>query len=1115
MRFALTLLLSSLVGSLVPAALAVHPTTVAGTSPSRVLAHRQHHHQSRDLIDLCVSIPNLAVNLLSLLGLKLNLCLCLQNLNIYLETIDDVSLQNKVLAHINATINDPNTDSRCALPRHAHRACTNANPCHYECDTGFTSVGNQCICAAPKVICNDQCVDPGTAGCAAPSAVPRSLKSRHSLITTFARAQASCGTKTVCGVAEPKTAMDFECVEDVTSNFDSCGGCSTPHPFKDAVPAPPGVDCGRISNAAQVSCQKSKCVIQQCHDGFKFDDAANECVVNGLLAHTGARRMRRGKSRHGLLGITSDPVSIAGQVLGIPLALDPKLAPSLVSTIATTAAINNAGSAADVTGLVNSVAKMLGSPAATFPANINSSIVAAGLLKDKLAGCGCDLLKNVGDLLDHLLGLAGQCSTGTPTVPAPAACLTADLSHVVCSLLPGVYISPIVICGLLGPGLTSTLENLLNGLGIGILPPATQCLDLPATPVDPSLPSASVSASASVSVSAPAASASVAPSAPPTPSASVSASASVSVSAPAASAPVAPSAPPTPSTVISLAGIVINLGLQVNLGGSIIISLPSAGSCGLLPGLIDAINNLVQSLLGTKLLGPDSILGRDLLGGLLGLNLGDLGGITGGNTLNALGLENTLGGLGLTPLVNNVIALLNGVSSSCGASGALSGLSATVDSLLVAVNNLLGAGSTCKCWKDPAVVSGIAALAAQAAPNAPTLAVPAPPPPPGKRAFRNRSPRTIDSSAGVANSALAPALRPPMTSAISSTIAISGMQKSIPATAPSVSPMLAAFTALLGCTPSSFSSKVDEAVDATKAFQNSMDKCGCADTLGLGKLIAYVDQLLAQLVSMQSYCGSNAPTVPGPASCLTVDVSHVVCSLLDVYISPLLVCSSLLGPDLTASVQNALNDLDIGLLPPAKQCPSAPATAALPPADLVATSPAPSADPTGDVVNLAVVLLGLGSTLSLGSADLTGSPGICSQLFVATTDLLDHLLGPKRLSDPSVGNLAGVLGGILGCGDAPALGALLSGGLLNGGGDPAGLKPLVDRLLALLDLAGGDSSCGCNKTAIALTPTVQAILPAVDKLLAASNACYCRGSAPMLAAVSALLPPSGASSSIL
>ncbi|KAJ6558669.1 hypothetical protein B0H10DRAFT_1186472 [Mycena sp. CBHHK59/15] len=206
MRFAPTLLVSSLAGLLAPSVVAVHPVALTHTSPSRSLARLQHHEPRADLIDVCINIPNLVLDVLQLLDADIKLCVCLQDLNLYLSTIDDVKVQQQVAVAINATINGNDSLPRCALPPHAHRACTTADPCHIECDPGFTREGDQCVCAPPNVICSGQC-GPPTAGCGA-SALARSLKSRHAPITTLARARAFCGSKAVCGVSDPKSDLD-------------------------------------------------------------------------------------------------------------------------------------------------------------------------------------------------------------------------------------------------------------------------------------------------------------------------------------------------------------------------------------------------------------------------------------------------------------------------------------------------------------------------------------------------------------------------------------------------------------------------------------------------------------------------------------------------------------------------------------------------------------------------------------------------------------------------------------------------------------------------------------------------------------------------------------------
>ncbi|KAJ7489362.1 hypothetical protein FB451DRAFT_1390518 [Mycena latifolia] len=441
MRLAPTLIVSSLAGGLLPFAAAHSP-------PTRSLA-RLHQHQPRGpLIDICLSIPGLAVDILSLLGVNVELCLCLKDLDIYLQTTDNVTLKNNALADVNALIGDAPNKGKCEpLPAHSHRGCTNANPCHYICDTGYMDRGGQCVCDSP--------------GCGA-SAAARSIKSRG--ITTLEDAQAHCGKKTVCGVPHAKTDMAFECV-DVTSNSESCGGCVTPHPFQSESALPTGTNCGHISSAH--ICENSKCVQ---------------------------------KSRRGLLGITSTnpAVALGGSILGLNLdgtpsgasASTPALAsmtPDLTGMIIAANALSSAtlpstGSvtSSTVQDTLNTVHAVLGSTPATLATDVDAAVNATQTLKTAMDGCGCDdtlggLVQSVVDLLNHLLGLQKSCSGGV--APIDPSCLHVDADKVLCNLLgPAVQLGPIALC-LLDLG---ALQNLVDGLGLN-----AACSAGPPPPVPP------------------------------------------------------------------------------------------------------------------------------------------------------------------------------------------------------------------------------------------------------------------------------------------------------------------------------------------------------------------------------------------------------------------------------------------------------------------------------------------------------------------------------------------------------------------------------------------------------------------------------------------------------
>ncbi|KAF9028934.1 hypothetical protein BDZ89DRAFT_745429 [Hymenopellis radicata] len=186
MRFAPTFALFSLLPALFSAvtAHAINPHR------SRTLSERQYRHPRprADLLDLCVSL-NLAAILGDddgLLGLPLgilagvDLCLCLKDLNIFLDTDIAVQLANllgskdALSAIIKAKLNTSGTECG-ALPPHAYRVCSNANPCNIGCESGYVEQNGLCVCASPTKDCNGKCAY----SCA--SSVPRSPAPRSAL----------------------------------------------------------------------------------------------------------------------------------------------------------------------------------------------------------------------------------------------------------------------------------------------------------------------------------------------------------------------------------------------------------------------------------------------------------------------------------------------------------------------------------------------------------------------------------------------------------------------------------------------------------------------------------------------------------------------------------------------------------------------------------------------------------------------------------------------------------------------------------------------------------------------------------------------------------------------
>ncbi|KAJ7100654.1 hypothetical protein B0H15DRAFT_457400 [Mycena belliarum] len=623
MRIASTLVLSSIAGLL--------PFASAHT-PTRSLA-RLNHHQHRSIVDLCVSIPNIAVSLLHLLGANVELCLCLKDLSdLYLQTTDNVTLGGNALAEVVALLGDPKNNPTCGpLPPHAHRACTNANPCHYACDPGFTDNGNGgCACAAPNVICNNEC-GPATAGCGA-SAIARSLKSRGP-ITTFEAAQRRCGpTKAVCGVVNSiRGSLAFECV-DVTSDSESCGGCVTPHPFLPPSGVLGGIDCRRLSSPH--TCENSQCVAQSSRRALVSTSGpitADGTLLNGIIT----------------LGSSAPSASA-------PMP-DPSLSSALAGMVAAASVIKISTAALPVTAAVNASAVIapmlavnvvLGSTTANFPGNVDGAVAAVQTLQEAINGCGCagdlgGLVHGVVDLLHNLLDLQKACSGGaTPTVSGPGSCLDVDASKLLCNLLgPEIQVGPLAVC-LLGLEL-GELQPLVDGLGLNaacasgpdVAPPSAPPVSPPQTSVDPA----------------------------------------------------------DPNIVIKFADIVIKLALTLNFAATHTPAGPSA-PCH---GVVGSLNTLVQSILGEPLLGPGALIDLGNLLSKRGLLSGLLGGDTSPVALG--GLTPTLSGVtnNLTPAIGGVLALVNGAGSTCnigGVGGLLNQLLAAVNKLLGGVGGLQGCG---------------------------------------------------------------------------------------------------------------------------------------------------------------------------------------------------------------------------------------------------------------------------------------------------------------------------------------------------------------------------------------------------------------------------------------
>ncbi|KAK7050472.1 hypothetical protein R3P38DRAFT_1758247 [Favolaschia claudopus] len=509
MRFTPTLIFPFLAAILVSSPLVsahARPGGPSRSSSARSLAGLQYQPRPR-LIDICLNIPDLIVDLLGpegllniggigttlngLLGLGVNACLCLHDLDLYLKANVNVTLSSEQLADINTLINSRgNPNNQCeTLPPHATRICSTANPCGIQCDKYYTLEYGNCKCLPPYALCNGVC-GPPVAGCGA-SQYARSLKSRRAEISTYERAKLHCGKSEVCGVYGNPNG--WECL-DVTSSPDSCGGCLYPHPFSSVSPASRGVDCRAISDGMQ--CQNSKCV------GSAGPDARRDLVSglpgSSLLSNSDSASSPSNSPSEVLSPALADPiVAIINNTHGLtgvlprlpstgcvkPLAVSNALnsvytvlgsnSTSLVSITKTALervialqktveGCGHAGPHGGANGSSGGSSTSDSDPGAAGDGSVGSSSSSSGsssvevLLRDLLGG----LLRALGDLLKNCPGDVPPMAPGKLS----ASCLHVDPAQL---LLPGVFIHTDIVCGQLGALVYDALQSLIDQLGLG------------------------------------------------------------------------------------------------------------------------------------------------------------------------------------------------------------------------------------------------------------------------------------------------------------------------------------------------------------------------------------------------------------------------------------------------------------------------------------------------------------------------------------------------------------------------------------------------------------------------------------------------------------------------
>ncbi|KAL1737746.1 hypothetical protein HDZ31DRAFT_78917, partial [Schizophyllum fasciatum] len=131
----------------------------AKSKTSRIVASRQHSVPrtlaNRDLIDICASVDVEAVldllpPLVSIPNLDGKICLCIDDLDIFLSTYIDATVLSSILtgplkAALALLINTDPSRAQCPpVPPHASRVCKVGDPCGIQCDKGYVRHGNVC-----------------------------------------------------------------------------------------------------------------------------------------------------------------------------------------------------------------------------------------------------------------------------------------------------------------------------------------------------------------------------------------------------------------------------------------------------------------------------------------------------------------------------------------------------------------------------------------------------------------------------------------------------------------------------------------------------------------------------------------------------------------------------------------------------------------------------------------------------------------------------------------------------------------------------------------------------------------------------------------------------------
>ncbi|KAF8880541.1 hypothetical protein BD779DRAFT_1761943 [Infundibulicybe gibba] len=296
----------------IPAALSIHPHVLAHRDympPPRSIALRQRSAiHSRHLIDICISLDGSVIaKAAGLLGLltDVHLCLCLEDLDIFLDTNVDIQLLITLLGKYRVSSIIKTLASVLFIYMWASltlsRSMILQDPAAADSPTTLIALATIKTHATTIVTRHllGAAMNCGSRPNGCGSAAPRSLKSRARFISNLEEAQEYCGPKrAVCGVST-EVAFDsypFECV-DLETDPESCGGCMVPHPFHEslAFSGRQGTNCYTQSNVLKASCFDSRCIVNKCKDGWTPNLETDQCVSAQSLVgiSSGSSRMKR------------------------------------------------------------------------------------------------------------------------------------------------------------------------------------------------------------------------------------------------------------------------------------------------------------------------------------------------------------------------------------------------------------------------------------------------------------------------------------------------------------------------------------------------------------------------------------------------------------------------------------------------------------------------------------------------------------------------------------------------------------------------------------------------------------------------------------------------------